>query len=104
MRRVEEWRGLVQRNTPIARQVLDRRQADRIAWTPHLDDAIYEYSGRLQFDRLLAGIVRTENRRKRQRPLIGIVTEGGTSPSRRAPFRNLWSSVGIDFTGTLQVA
>ena len=62
-RRVEEWHGLVQRNTPIARQVLDRLLTDRICWTPRRDDGIYEYRGRLHYDRLLAGIVATEKRR-----------------------------------------
>ena len=66
-RRVEEWRGLVQRNTPIARQVLDRLLTARICWTPRRDDGIYEYSGRLHYDRLLAGIVPTEKRQAEER-------------------------------------
>jgi hypothetical protein len=65
-RRVEEWRGLVHRNTPIARQVLDRLLAERIAWTPRRDEGVYEYSGRLQFDRLLSGIVTIEKGCKRR--------------------------------------
>ena len=71
-RRVDEWHGLVRRNTPIARQVLDRLLADRITWTPRRDDGIYEYAGRLQFDRLLTGIVRTEDRRK---PKVSRLTD-----------------------------
>jgi hypothetical protein len=76
--RVEEWRGLVQRNMPIARQVLDRLLTDRICWTPRRDEGIYEYRGRLHYDRLLAGIVPTEKRGKAK---SAIVTEGMASPS-----------------------
>jgi hypothetical protein len=77
-RRVEEWRGLVQRNTPIARQVLDRLLADRICWTPQHNEGIYEYRGRLHYDRLLAGIVPTDERGKAK---SAIVTEGMASPT-----------------------
>jgi DNA invertase Pin-like site-specific DNA recombinase len=79
-RRVEEWRGLVQRNTPIARQVLDRLLRDRIAWTPRRDEGVYEYAGRLHFDGLLTGIVAIEAKKRRGiEPML--LTEGGTSPS-----------------------
>ena len=82
-RRVEEWRRLLHRNTPIARQVIDRLLADRIAWTPRRDEGVYEYAGRLHFDRLLAGIVATEHSPKQKRMRESIaVTEGMASPSR----------------------
>jgi site-specific DNA recombinase len=84
-RRVDEWRGLVQRNTPIARQVLDRLLADRIAWTPRRDEGIYEYSGRLQLDRLLSGIVLTEDRRKANVSKLLMSTEGMASPAGFEP-------------------
>jgi site-specific DNA recombinase len=85
-RRVKEWRGLVQRNTPIARQVLDRLLADRIAWTPRPDEGVYEYAGRLHLDRLLAGIVATEHGARQKRTLESVaVTEGGTSPTGFEP-------------------
>lgn len=58
-RRITEWRGLVRRQTPIARQALDRLLADRIAWTPDAAKGEYAYRGRLKFDRLLGGIVST---------------------------------------------
>jgi hypothetical protein len=79
-RRVDEWRGLVQRNTPIPRQVLDRLLADRICWTPRRDEGVYEYRSRLHYDRLLAGIVPIEKRGKPSE-MIEIVTEGMASPS-----------------------
>jgi hypothetical protein len=78
--RVEEWRGLVQRNTPIARQVLDRLVIDRICWTPRRDEGKYEYTGRLHYDRLLVGIVPTEKRGKANSELVESVTEGMASP------------------------
>ena len=59
----------VRRNTPSARQVLDRLLEDRIAWTPRPEAHEYAYRGRLKFDRLLAGIVSAG------------LPEGGTSPS-----------------------
>jgi hypothetical protein len=73
---------LVQRNTPIARQVLDRLLTDRICWTPRRDEGMYEYAGRLHYDRLLAGIVPTEKRGMAKSP---IVTEGMASPAGFEP-------------------
>lgn len=58
--RVNEWRGLLKRQTPIARQVLSRLLDGRIEWTPNRDQGIYEFAGRVKFDRLLSGIVFTE--------------------------------------------
>lgn len=45
------------------------------------DEGIYEYRGRLHYDRLLAGIVPAEKRVKATRAPIGIVTEGMASPA-----------------------
>jgi hypothetical protein len=56
----------VRRQTPIARQVLDRLLEERIAWTPHPDEGLYMYKRRLKFDTLLSRI---------------SVTEGSTSPT-----------------------
>lgn len=58
--RLQEWRGLLKRQTPIARQVLSSLLADKIAWTPRNDERLYEFAGRAKFDRILAGIVDTE--------------------------------------------
>ena len=60
-----EWRRLVKRQTPIARQVLGKLLEGRIAWTPRKAEGVYEFAGRATFDRLLSGIV---------------LTEGGASP------------------------
>jgi hypothetical protein len=56
-RRAEEWRALVRRQVPIARQALDRLLDGRIEWTPVPEKGLYRYRGRLRFDRLLAGAV-----------------------------------------------
>ena len=58
--RVQEWRGLLTRQTPIARQVLSSLLAEKIAWTPRKEEKLYEFTGRAKFDRILAGIVNTE--------------------------------------------
>lgn len=87
-RRTTDWKGTStaqstfqkRRNTPIARQVLDRLIDDRIAWTPRPEEHEYAYRGRLKFDRLLAGIMSTE------------LPEGGTSPSGMADFYTLVGS------------
>jgi hypothetical protein len=60
--RLQEWRGLLKRQTPIARQVLLSLLAHKIAWTPRKDERLYEFAGRAKFDRILAGIVDTEGR------------------------------------------
>jgi len=57
--RVKEWRGLLKRQTPIARQVLSRLLDGRIVWTPRKDEGLYEFAGRAKFDRLLSGLVVT---------------------------------------------
>ena len=60
--RLAEWRGLLKRQTPIARQVLSKLLADKIVWTPRKDEGLYEFAGRARFDRTLAGIVDTVGR------------------------------------------
>ena len=58
-KRLVEWRGLLRRQTPLARQVLGRLLDGRISWTPRKDQGVYEFVGRARFDRLLSGIVFT---------------------------------------------
>ena len=60
--RLAEWRGLLKRQTPLARQVLSKLLADKIVWTPRKDEGLYEFAGRARFDRTLAGIVDTVGR------------------------------------------
>ena len=62
------------RDTPIARQVLDRLLTDRICWTPRRDEGIYEYRGRLHYNRLLAGIYRPKSAANRRAPLRKVVS------------------------------
>ena len=49
----------LRRQTPIARQVLMRLIDGRIAWTPRKEEALYQFAGRVKFDRLLSGVVFT---------------------------------------------
>ena len=55
--RLTEWRGLVKRQTPIARQMLSRIVDGRIVFTPLRDQGVYEFVGWAKFDPLLQGIV-----------------------------------------------
>ena len=60
-KRLCEWRGLLRRQTPTARQMLARLLDGRIAWTPRKAEGLYEFAGRARFDdALLSGIVVTE--------------------------------------------
>jgi hypothetical protein len=56
-----EWRGLLRRQTPIARQMLGKLLDGRITWTAHRDEGRYEFAGRAKLDRLLTGVVFTRN-------------------------------------------
>jgi hypothetical protein len=71
--RVVDWRGLLRRQTPLARQVLARLVDGKIAWTPRRDLGRYEFAGRAKFDALLKGIVVTE----------GLVPVRGFEPRSR---------------------
>lgn len=68
--RLVEWRRLLRRQTPIARQMLSLLLDGRIVWTPKPAEARYEFSGRARLDRLLAG---------------AVVTRGVTSPAGFEP-------------------
>jgi site-specific DNA recombinase len=59
--RLDEWRELVGRQTPIARQVLAKLLDGKVAWTPRREDGLYEFAGRVRFDQVLKGIVHTES-------------------------------------------
>ncbi len=58
--RFAEWRGLLKRQTPIARQVLGKLLDGKIAWTGRKEERLYQFAGRAKFDRILAGIVSTD--------------------------------------------
>jgi hypothetical protein len=53
--------------------VLSRLVDGRIAWTPRKDEGVYEFSGRVKFDRLLHGVVVTQ----------GVVPVRGFEPRSR---------------------
>jgi site-specific DNA recombinase len=59
--RLTEWRALLHRRTPLARQVVSKLLDGRIAWTPFQTERRYEYQGRVKLDHLLAGSVFTES-------------------------------------------
>ena len=58
--KLAEWRGLLRRQTPLARQVLARLLDGRIVWTPNREAGLYEFAGRVNLDRLLSGVVFTQ--------------------------------------------
>ena len=60
-KKLDEWRGLLRRQTPVARQVLARLLDGRIVWTPSKEERTYAFAGRVKFDRLLSGVVFTQS-------------------------------------------
>jgi hypothetical protein len=58
--RLASWRDRLDRQAPIARQVVTQLLDGRIVCTPHRDERLYEFSGRVKFDQLLSGIVLTQ--------------------------------------------
>jgi site-specific DNA recombinase len=59
MKRLTEWRGLLGRQTPLARQLLGTLLTEKIAWTPRRDEGVYAYAGRARFAKIFEGIVLT---------------------------------------------
>ena len=54
--RVKDWRALLGRQVPIARQIVTKLLDGRLVFTPRKDRA-YEFTGRVSIGRLLQGIV-----------------------------------------------
>ena len=71
--KLDDWRGLLRRQTPLARQVLTQLLAERIVWTPNKEEGRYEFTGRVKYDRLLRGVVFTQ----------GMVAVRGIEPRSR---------------------
>ena len=67
-KKLGEWRGLLRRQTPLSRQVLDRLLDGRIVWTPNREAGLYEFAGHVRFDRLLHGVVFTQGGASRSVP------------------------------------
>ena len=56
--RVDEWRGLLTRQTAYARQLLTKLLEGPMIFTPQLNDSgTWEFTATARFDRLLAGLV-----------------------------------------------
>jgi hypothetical protein len=66
-------RSISGRQTPIARQILLRLFDGKLAWTPHKDEGLYEFTGRVKFDAVLNGIGLTQ----------GVVAVRGFEPRSR---------------------
>jgi hypothetical protein len=58
-KRLPDWR-LVQRQTPVARQMVSQLLDSRIVCTPHKAVRVYEFAGRVKFDQLLEGTLFTQ--------------------------------------------
>ena len=71
--KLDDWRELLRRQTPLARQVLTHLLAERIVWTPNKEEGLYEFTGRVKYDRLLSGVVFTR----------GVVAVRGIEPRSR---------------------
>ena len=56
-KRLTEWRDLLGRHTPIARQIVTKLLDGRIVWTPKPEAGCYEFHGRTVLDRLLTGLI-----------------------------------------------
>jgi hypothetical protein len=54
--RVKEWRGLLGRQVPVARQIVAKLLDGRLVFTPR-DDRTYEFRGRVSLGGLLQGTV-----------------------------------------------
>jgi hypothetical protein len=58
-KRLADWRELLRRQTPVARQIVSHLLDGRILCTPNQDERLYTFTGRVKFDQLLSGVVPT---------------------------------------------
>jgi predicted nucleic acid-binding Zn-ribbon protein len=58
-KRLADWRELLRRQAPVARQVVSHLLDGRIVCTPNQDERLYRFTGRVKFDQLLSGVVPT---------------------------------------------
>jgi hypothetical protein len=58
-KRLADWRELLRRQAPGARQVVSHLLDGRILCTPSQDERLYTFTGRVKFDQLLSGVVPT---------------------------------------------
>jgi hypothetical protein len=69
--RLADWRTMLRREVPQAREILRNLIAGRIVFTPRPEALVYEFSGRGSLARLLAGTARP----------VSLVTPAGRRPS-----------------------
>jgi DNA invertase Pin-like site-specific DNA recombinase len=55
--KLADWRGLLGRHTPLARQMVAQLLDGRLLWTPKPEVGCYEFSGRTALDKLLVGVI-----------------------------------------------
>ena len=72
-KRLADWRELLRRQAPIARQVVSHLLDGRILCTPNQEGRLYRFTGRVKFDHLLSGVV----------PTVGMVPVRGFEPRSR---------------------
>lgn len=56
-RRMDDWRRLLCRQTPVARQILTKLINGRLVFTAHPDEQLYRFTGMATLGHLLAGLV-----------------------------------------------
>jgi site-specific DNA recombinase len=59
-KRLSDWRELLHRQTPVARQMVSQLLDGRVVCTPHKVERMYEFAGRVKFDQLLDGMLFTQ--------------------------------------------
>jgi site-specific DNA recombinase len=69
-KRLADWRELLRRQAPVARQVVSHLLDGRILCTPNKDERLYRFAGRVKFEQLLSGVV----------PTVGMVPVRGFEP------------------------
>jgi hypothetical protein len=69
--RLQNWKGVLRRQTPEARALLGRLLEGRLTFTPHPDQQLYTFSGRGTLGGLVAGAV----------PSLAMVTPAGFEPA-----------------------
>jgi len=69
--RLADWRSMLRREVPEAREILRNLVVGRIVFTPRPEARMYEFSGRGSFGRLLTGTAWTSS----------VVTPAGFEPA-----------------------
>ena len=69
--RLADWRAMLRREVPEARELLRNLIVGRIAFTPRPETRVYEFSGRGSFGRVLAGTTSP----------VSVVTPAGFEPA-----------------------